>query len=133
VSFRLAIGGVLVAALIALPAGAAARPSHKAMHDPQAAGMCGQERAKLGRQAFRRKYGLEHPGRACVKVTRQLINAAGRVATDECRDELASLGPEDFIDEYGEDATSTVDDAMSECIAEVVDVILNPEAEIDDE
>jgi hypothetical protein len=121
---------IVVAALIVLP-GAAAKP--RGASDRQAAGMCAQERADLGKRAFGRKYGAAHPKRACLKATRRLINAASRIAAQDCQAELADLGAEDFVDSYGEDDTSTVDGAMAECIAETIDAILHPEWEIEDD
>ena len=61
---------------------------------------------------------------------------AGRLAVTtangDCQDELAQIGPPDFIDEYGDDVTTPVTDAMDECIAEAADQILNPGDYIDD-
>ena len=58
--------------------------------------------------------------------------AALGTASSDCQDELAQNGAADFIDEYGEDVTDTVDNAMTECIAEDADQILNPEDYVDD-
>ena len=65
--------------------------------------------------------------RACVRRTRPQVAAALGTASSDCQDELAEYGAADFIDEYGEDATDTVDNAMAECIAEDADQILNPQ------
>ena len=45
---------------------------------------------------------------------------------------LAQNGVAQFIDDYGEDTTDTVDDAMGECVAEDADQILNPDDYVDD-
>lgn len=121
-----AMAGIAVAVLLALPAGSEAKLG-RPQNDPLAASMCAQEHVALGRQAFRNKYGFEHPGRACVKVTRQLINAAWRLARKDCSAELAGAGPDYFIAEYVTADGSTVADAMTACVAEEVDTILHPD------
>jgi hypothetical protein len=122
---RYAIGGIAAAALLALPAGAAA--SQGGQPNAVAAQLCTQERADIGKKAFRKRYGAKHTMRACLKQTRPEVVAAMAAANSDCQDELAANGATEFIDDYGEDATDTVDNAMAECIAEDTDEILNPE------
>ena len=125
-----AIGGIAAAALLALPAGAAA--SQGGQVNSVAAQQCNQERADIGKRAFRKRYGAKHTMRACVKRTRPAVAAAMGTANSDCEDELAQSGDAQFIDDYGEDATDTVDSAMAECIAEDTDEILNPEDYVDE-
>jgi hypothetical protein len=54
------------------------------------------------------------------------------VAGSDCQNELDQNGAAEFIDDYGEDATDTVEAAMAECLAEDVDEILNPDDYVDD-
>jgi hypothetical protein len=125
-----AIGGIAAAALLALPASAAASQGGQA--NGVAAQWCNQERADLGKKAFRKRYGAKHTMRACLKRTRPDVVAAMGTANSDCADELAENGATEFIDDYGEDATDTVDNAMAECIAEDTDEILNPEDYVDE-
>ena len=64
--------------------------------------------------------------RACAKRTRPQIAAAVGTAAADCQDELSQIGSVDFIDEYGDDPTDSLDRSMDECVAEGVDAILNP-------
>jgi hypothetical protein len=127
---RYAIGGIAAAALLALPAGAAA--SQVGQANSLTVQQCSQEKADLGKRAFHKRYGAKHAMRACAKRTRPLVTAALATATADCQDELAQNGPDEFVDDYGEDAADTLDNAMVECIAEDVDEILNPEDYVDD-
>jgi hypothetical protein len=127
---RYAIGGIAAAALLALPAGAAASQGGQA--NGVAAQQCNQERADIGKKAFRKRYGAKHTMRACVKRTRPEVVAAMGTATSDCQDELGQNGTAQFLDDYGEDATDPVDDAMAECVAEDTDEILNPVDYVDD-
>jgi hypothetical protein len=127
---RYAIGGIAAAALLALPAGAAA--SQGGQVNSVAAQQCNQERADIGKRAFRKRYGGKHTMRACVKRTRPEVVAAIGTANSDCQDELAQNGATEFIDDYGEDATDSVDNAMAECIAEDTDEVLNPEDYVDE-
>lgn len=70
--------------------------------------------------------------RSCAKRTRPAVNAALDTAGSDCQDELAQSGTSQFIEDYGEDATDTLDNAMAECVAEDTDEILNPEDYVDD-
>ncbi len=70
--------------------------------------------------------------RACAKRTRGHVAAALGTANSDCQDELAQDGAAEFIDDCGEDATDTVDNAMAECVAEDADQILNPQDYVDD-
>jgi hypothetical protein len=130
VRLRYAIGGIAAAALLALPAGSAA--SQGGQVGSLTAQQCAQERAAIGKKAFRKRYGAKHTMRACAKRTKAQVTTALDTANSDCQDELAQNGVDQFIDDYGEDATDTVDNAMAECIAEDVDEILNPEDYVDD-
>jgi hypothetical protein len=127
---RYAIGGIVAAALLALPAGAAASPDGQVTS--LTAEQCSQERAELGKKAFRKRYGAKHTMRACAKRTRPQVTAALDTAGQGCQSELAGSGLAQFIEDYGEDATDSLDSAMAECIAEYADEILNPEDYVDD-
>jgi hypothetical protein len=129
VKVRYAIGGIAAAALLALPAGAAA--SQGGQVTSLAAQQCNQERAGIGKKAFRKRYGARHTMRACAKRTRPGVTAALSTAGSDCQDELAQAGSADFIDEYADDPTD-LDGAMDECIAEDVDQVLNPDDYVDD-
>jgi hypothetical protein len=89
VRLRYAIGGILVAAVLALPASAAAGQGAKV--SSLAAQQCARERADVGKRAFRKQFILDN-------------------AFDE----------------------DTVENAMSECLADTVDQSLNPEDWVDD-
>jgi hypothetical protein len=130
VRVRYAIGGIAAAALIALPASAAAKQGGQV--ESLAAQQCNQERADIGKRAFLKKYGAKHTTRACAKRTRPQVNAAMGTAAADCQDELTENGAAEFIDDYGDDPTDSIDSAMSECVAEDVDVILNPDDYVDD-
>jgi hypothetical protein len=128
---RYAIGGIAAATLLAMSAGAAA--SQGGQVNSLAAQQCNQERADIGKKAFRKRYGAKHTVRSCVKRTRPQVVAALATAGSDCQDELAQSGTTVFIDDYSEDATDTLGDAMTECIAEDADEILNPEDYVDDD
>lgn len=128
--FRYAIGGIAAAALLALPAGSAA--SLGGQVSSLTAQQCSQERAAIGKKAFRKRYGAKRTMRACAKKTKAPVAAALGTANSNCQDELAQNGVAQFIDDYGEDTTDTVDDAMGECVAEDADQILNPDDYVDD-
>jgi hypothetical protein len=130
VKVRYAIGGIAAAALLALPAGAAA--SQGGQVASLAAQQCTQERASIGKKAFRKRYGAKHTMRACAKRAHAQVVAALDSANSDCQDELAQSGTAEFIDDYGEDATDTLDDALTECVAEDADQILNPDDYGDD-
>ena len=130
---RYAIGGIAVAALIALPAGASASQGQGAGQVTGLAGQqCAQEKSDIGKRAFRKKYGERHTMRNCLKRTTPHVAAAVPTASSDCTDELAQLGQLDFIDEYGDDPSTPLADAMDECVAEDVDQILNPDNYVDD-
>jgi hypothetical protein len=133
VRVRYAIGGIAAAALIALPASApASHGGHRGAINGLAAQQCAQERADIGKKAFRKKYGAKHTMRTCTRrIVPQVASAVG-TANSDCQDELAQGGVADFIDSYGDDALTPVDAAMQECVAEDVDVILNPCDYVDD-
>lgn len=127
---RYAIGGILVAALLALPAGAAARQGGPV--SAVAAQHCAQERASIGKRAFRKRYGARHTMRNCIKRSRPKAASVLASATQTCQQQLAQSGPEQFILDYAFDE-DTVENAMSECVADTVDALLYPgDAEDDD-
>jgi hypothetical protein len=131
VKVRYAIGGILVAGLLALPASPAAGQGGQVA--TLAAEQCAKERADVGRKAFRKRYGTKHTMRSCARRHRAQVVAAVTTAGEDCQAELAELGAADFIDEYADEPTDSLDYAMAECIAEDVDELLNPEDYVDDE
>lgn len=124
-NLRYASGGMLVAALLAFPTGAAARQGSQV--DGLSAQYCAKERTTLGKKAFQKRYGARRTMPTCVRRNRKFVFSAIRVANEDCQDELAMIGSADFIGEYGEDPTDSVDSAMQECVAEELDLILNPD------
>ena len=48
-------------------------------------------------------------------------------ANQDCQDELGQVGDAAFIEEYSDDPSDSVDNAMDECVAEDVDSLLNPD------
>ena len=131
VRFRYAIAGVMVVGLLALSPGAtAARGGPVAGLSSQ---QCAQERADIGKRAFRKRYGRKHAMRTCARRNRARVAGAAGTAAQDCQEELADLGETDFIDEYADLAHDSADTAMAECIAEEVDQILNPDDYIDDD
>jgi hypothetical protein len=131
---RYAIGGIAAVALIALPSSASA--SHRGNGGGQVNGLaaqqCAQERSNLGKKAFLKKYGAKHSMRACTRRTRPQVASSVNTANTGCEQELAQGGAADFIDSYGDDASTPVADAMAECVAEDIDEILNPGDYVDD-
>jgi hypothetical protein len=130
VRVRYAIGGIVAAALIALPASAAAQQGSQV--NGLAAQQCAQEKADIGKKAFRKKYGAKRTMRACTRRILPQVVAATGTANQDCQDELTENGPAEFIDDYGDDDTSSVGSAMAECVAEDVDEMLNPDDYVDD-
>jgi hypothetical protein len=122
---RYAIGGILVAAVLALPASAAAGQGGQV--SSLAAKHCARERAAIGRKAFRKRYGTKHTMRTCAKHNRTQVVAALRTANQECQEELDEIGAANFVEEYGDDPTDSVDYAMAECVADGIDELLDPE------
>lgn len=128
------IGALLLAALLVLPATAAAgQVGQVGQVSSLAAQQCAQERGTSGKKAFRKKYGPKRAMRACVKRNRARVAAALGTAAQDCRAELSDLGETDFVDEYADLGVDSVDTAMEECIAEDVDELLNPDDYIDDD
>ncbi len=119
---RNALGGILVAALIAQPAAATAKQGGGEV-TKLAAQRCKQERQELGRTGFRKRYGARNQMRNCIKRTRSRARAASQTAATACEAELAQIGSARFIEEYGSDETGF--DAMEECIAEGIDELLD--------
>jgi hypothetical protein len=130
VKLRYAIGGIAAAALLALPAGAAA--SQGGQVNGLAAQQCNQEKSELGKRAFRKKYGAKRTMHSCAKRTRSQVATALDTAGSNCQAELSELGADDFIDEYVDDPAD-LSGALEECEAEEVDQILNPDDYVDDE
>ena len=125
----------MAALLLALPAGAAAKPGGGPL-DRLTAQQCAQQRLDMGKKAFRKKYGAKHTMRNCVKRNHAQVASAAQSAGQDCQSELAAEGVQTFIEDYGDDPTDSLDNAMAECISEGVDEILNPDTgdpEIDDE
>jgi hypothetical protein len=131
VSARYAIGGVLAAALLALPASAAAGQGGQVA--TLAGQQCAQERADVGRRVFRKRYGQKHTMRACARRHRARVSAAVGSASQDCQADLADFGETDFIDLYGDEPTDSLDYAMAECVAEGVDEILNSDDDVEDD
>jgi hypothetical protein len=120
---RYAIGGILVAALLALPASAAAGQGGQV--SSVAAEQCAQQRADVGKRAFRKRYGARHAMRNCIRRNRAKASSALSSAAQECQEELAQVGAAEFIVDYAFDE-DTVENAMSECIADTIDELLYP-------
>src|SRR5439155_23276360 len=87
VRVRYAIGGMIAAALIALPAGAAAKQQGGQV-EGLAAQQCAQEKADIGKKAFRKRYGVKRSMRACTRRVRPQVVAAAGTATQDCQAEL---------------------------------------------
>jgi hypothetical protein len=128
---RYAIGGILAAALLALPASAAAGQGGQVA--TLAGHQCAHERADLGKRVFRKRYGQKHPMRACARRHRARVSAAVGSASQDCQADLADFGETDFIDLYGDEPTDSLDYAMAECVAEGVDEILNPDDDLEED
>jgi hypothetical protein len=116
----------VVAALLALPAVATAKQGGGQLNG-LAVQQCAQERSTIGKKAFRKKYGAKHTLRNCVKRTQPKVAAASQAASDDCQSELAAEDVQTFIEDYGDDPTDSLENAMAECVAEGIDEILNPD------
>jgi hypothetical protein len=127
---RYAIGGIIAAVLLALPAGAAAK--QRGQVASVAAQLCSQEKGEIGKRAFRKKYGSRHTMRSCIKRTRSKAASTVSSASQECQQELAQVGVDEFILDYAFDE-DTVENAMSECIADTADDLLDPGDSGDDD
>ncbi len=110
--------------LLVMPGSAVAKAGGKSV-DRLAAQACAQERQKIGKSAFRKKYGERAAARACVRRTRSRAKAALRDASDECLAELAESGPTEFADDYGTDESGS--DAFEQCVDETAELILEPD------
>jgi hypothetical protein len=117
-------------ALLAVPGAAAAADGGPVAS--VAGQQCAQERSSVGKRAFRKRYGAKHAMRSCIRRNRGKAAQALGSATQDCRQQLAQEGPDEFIFDWAWDA-DTLDDAMSECIADGIDTILNPGDDSDDE
>jgi hypothetical protein len=131
VKARYAIGGMIAALLLALPASAAAAGGGQVQS--LAAQQCSQERSDVGKRAFRKRYGVKHTMRTCIKRKRAAVASALPAASATCQQELATSGLTEFLDDYLDEDVGTLDDAMGECMAEAVDEILNPGDYVDDD
>src|SRR5215204_2926153 len=116
---------MIVALLLALPAGAAGAGGGQVQS--RAAQQCKQERTISGKRAFHKKYGAKHAMRACIKRKRPRVASTIDPATEQCQGELAQSGLAEFLDEYLDEDLGTLDQAMSECVAESIDELLHPE------
>jgi hypothetical protein len=130
VKVRYAVAGMIAAVLLATPAVAEAKRGGAVA--AMAGQQCAQERADVGRKAFRKRYGAKHTMRNCIKRTRPRIAAAVTSATDGCQQELVQDGPDQFILDWAWDE-DTVENAMSECIDQAVDDLLATDDSGDDE
>jgi hypothetical protein len=83
VKVRYAIGGILAAAALALPGSAAAAQGGQV--SSLTAQQCVQERADMGKRAFRKRYGQKHTMRACAKRRRGEVASAVGTATQDCQ------------------------------------------------
>lgn len=115
---RYAIGGILVAALLGFPTSAVAGQGGQVAS--LAAQQCAQRKADIGKKAFRKRYGAKHTMRNCIRRNRAKAESTLTSAAEECEQELAENGPAEFILDYAFDE-DTVENAMSECIADTVD------------
>jgi len=123
------IGATLVAALVAVPASAVGAKSGQA--PSLAAQHCVQERASIGKRTFRKRYGTKHTMRTCIRRNRGKAAEALTAATADCQQELAEEGLDEFILDWAWDE-DTVENAMSECVADALDTILDPDDSSDD-
>jgi hypothetical protein len=109
--------------LLALPASAAVKAPGKSV-DRLAAQACAKERQRIGKVAFRKKYGERRTTRACLRRGRSKVRAALRHASSECLAELAEIGPLEFAEDYGTDETGS--DALEQCMDETAELALDP-------
>jgi hypothetical protein len=130
VRVRIAIAAFALGALLALPASASAGQGGAAAS--VAAQQCAQERSVVGKRGFRKRYGAKHTMRTCIRRNRGKAATAVNSATADCQTELSQDGADQFILDWAWDE-DTVDDAMSECVADGIDTILNPDDSGDDE
>lgn len=61
---------------------------------------CRAERADIGKQAFREKYG-KHAMRKCVRAARPAIREQIKAAATTCRSEREDIGGKAFREKYG--------------------------------
>jgi hypothetical protein len=120
---RYAIGGILVAALLAFPTSAVAGQGGQVAS--VAAQQCAQRKADIGKKAFRKRYGAKHTMRNCIRRNRAKAASTLSSAAEECEQELAEVGSAEFILDYAFEE-DTVENAMSECIADTIDETLDP-------
>jgi hypothetical protein len=73
-----------------------------------AAGACAQERHKIGKRSFRKRYGRKST-RTCIKRNRKDARAAVTAGTAECQLELDDYGDEDFYMDW---------DSFEDCVAD---------------
>jgi hypothetical protein len=109
--------------LLALPASAAVKAPGKSV-DRLASQACAKERQKIGKAAFRKKYGERGTTRACVRRGRSKVRTVLRDASSECLAELAEIGPLEFAEDYGTDETGS--DALEQCMDETAELALDP-------
>jgi hypothetical protein len=118
---------LVLVALLGMPSAGAAKQRGKSA-DKLATATCAQERKQVGRSAFAKKYGERRAMRSCIRRARGKVKAAVTQATSACEQELAVLGWSQFVDTYGSDETGA--DAFAECVADEVDEVLDPAAEV---
>jgi hypothetical protein len=121
---RYVLAALTAVLLLILPASAAAKAGGKSV-DRLAAQACGKERQRIGKPAFRKKYGERATARACVRRARSRVRAALRDASAECLAELAEIGPAEFAEDYGTDESGA--DAFAECVDDTAALNLEPD------
>lgn len=119
-----AIGVALALAMLALPATAVAKPSK--VDRKNAAQECRAERAEIGVEAFRDKYGANKNkrnafGRCVRQGAREELaerRAERREAAQDCRAEREAIGVEAFREKYGSNRNKR--NAFGKCVSQTV-------------
>ncbi|MDP9187657.1 MAG: hypothetical protein M3O25_00225 [Actinomycetota bacterium] len=113
---RLLISAICLGLLgaLALPAGAATKP--RGLVASLSSAQCAQERAEIGKRAFRKRYGAKKPIAACAKSKRAEVRRAVDIATAECQAELDAFGLEEFLFEW---------DSFAGCVASYAELELD--------
>jgi hypothetical protein len=121
---RYLLAALAAVLLLVMPASAAGKAGGRSV-DRLAAQACAKERQRIGKAAFRKKYGERATARACVRRTRSRVKTALRHASDQCLAELAEIGPAEFVEDYGSDESGS--DAMAECVHDTAALNLEPD------
>ncbi|MEX1142524.1 MAG: hypothetical protein WD993_06795 [Thermoleophilaceae bacterium] len=123
-----AIGVCLALAMLAVPATAIAKPVKPTKADrTNAAKDCKAERAEIGVEAFREKYGANKGKRnafgKCVsqgaRAEARERRAERRNAAKDCRAEREEVGVEAFREKYGSNK-KTKRNAFGKCVSQTV-------------